>query len=172
MKLFPAKLSERATLQNPWRQRVTALFSANVDPRPPLQRGLLNIQGSASGDIETFEKQNELFSLEPVIKCLLLHLLTTVGPPLSNHSKCEDLLVNYGALLLTDLLFWREFIACNFQGTIWVVSCFHRKFFVCSYTALKEITPYAKWSLIICVQSTFALRTPRYNGHPDNTDSS
>ena len=68
--------------------------------------------------------------------------------------------------------FWREFIACNFQGTIWVVSCFDRKFFVCSYTALKEITTYAKWSLIICVQSTFALRTPRYNGHPDNTDSS
>ena len=94
------------------------MFSANVDPRSPLQRGLLNIQGSASGDIETFEKQNELFSLEPVIKCLLLHLLITVGPPLSNHSKCEDLLVNYGALLLTDLLFWREFIACNFQGTI------------------------------------------------------
>ena len=43
---------------------------------------------------------------------------------------------------------------------------FDRKFFVCSYTALKEITTYAKWSLIICVQSTFALRTPRYNGHP------
>ena len=64
------------------------MFSANVDPRPPLQRGLLNIQGSASGDIETFEKQNELFSLEPVIKCLLLHLLITVGPPLSDHSKC------------------------------------------------------------------------------------
>ena len=172
MKLFPAKLSERATLQNPWRQRVTALFSANVDPRPPLQRGLLNIQGSASGDIETFEKQNELFSSEPVIKCLLLHLLTTVGPPLSDHSKCEDLLVNYGTLLPTDLLFWREFIACNFQGTIWVVWCFHRKFFVCSYTAQKEITPYVNWTLIICVQSTLALRTPHYNGKPDNTDSS
>ena len=81
------------------------MFSANVDPRPPLQRGLLNIQGSASGDIETFEKQNELFSLEPVIKCLLLHLLTTVGPPLSDRSKCEVLMVNYGTVLLTDLLF-------------------------------------------------------------------
>jgi len=108
MKLFTAKLSERATLQNPWRHRVTALFSANVDRRPPLQRGLLNIQppnfqGSASGDIEIFEKQNELFSLGPVIKCLLLDLLTTVGPPLDDHSKCEDLLVNYGTLLLTDL---------------------------------------------------------------------
>ena len=43
-------------------------FYANVDRPPPWQRGLLNIQGPASGDIETFEKQNELFSLEPVIK--------------------------------------------------------------------------------------------------------
>ena len=26
--------------------------------------------------------------------------------------------------------------------------------------------------VIICVQSTLALLTPRYNGHPENTDSS
>ena len=70
-------------------------------------------------------------------------------------------MVIYGTLLLTDPLFGGNFCMQ-----------FHRKFFVCSYTAQKEITPHVKWSLIICVQSTLALRTPRYNGHPDNTDSS
>ena len=47
----------------------------------------------------------KLFFLGPVIKCLLLDLLTTVGPPLSDHSECEVLVVNYGTVLLTDLLF-------------------------------------------------------------------
>ena len=46
MKLFPAKISERATLQNLWCQRVTAsaLLPTNVDWRPPLQQGLMNFQ--------------------------------------------------------------------------------------------------------------------------------
>ena len=44
----------------------SAMFLANVDRRPPLQRGLLNFhfphfQVSASGNIEILEEQNCLF---------------------------------------------------------------------------------------------------------------
>ena len=45
MKLFPAKISERATLQKSMTsERNSALLPANVDRRPPLQRGLMNFQ--------------------------------------------------------------------------------------------------------------------------------
>ena len=69
-----------------------------------------NYQGSASRNIEILEKQNQLFSLEPVIKCLLLHLLTTVGPPLSDHSKCEVLMAITGRCCLR--IFFLEGIYC------------------------------------------------------------
>ena len=45
MKLFPAKISEWATLQTSMTSEGnSALLPANVDWRPPLQRGLMNFQ--------------------------------------------------------------------------------------------------------------------------------
>ena len=41
MKLFPAKITERATLQ---KSMTSESNSTNVDRRPPLQRGLMNFQ--------------------------------------------------------------------------------------------------------------------------------
>ena len=108
-----------------------------------------------------------------VIKSLLLDLLTTVGPPLSDPSKYEDLVVIYGTLLLSDESFWKQFMACNLKGYDMSSFMFSQKVVrMLVYTAQKEITPYVRWSLIICVHSTLAFRTPRYNGHPENTDSS
>ena len=97
--------------------------------------------------------------------------MTTVGPPLSDHSKCEVLMVNYGTVLLTDLLFGGNLLHAISKVRY---KSFHDLTESFSYVRIQrwKRSPYAKWSLIICVQSTFALRTPRYNGHPDNTDSS
>ena len=59
----------------------SALLPVNVDRRLPLQQRLMNFQlqnfhfGSASGNYEILGKQNELFPLGPVIKCLLFALL-------------------------------------------------------------------------------------------------
>ena len=50
MKLFPAKISVRETLQDLWRQRVTVY----VDQRPPLERGLMNFQ------LQNFQLYNKL----------------------------------------------------------------------------------------------------------------
>ena len=45
MKPFPAKISERVTLQNLWRQRCKSeLLAAKVDRRTPLQRGRMNFR--------------------------------------------------------------------------------------------------------------------------------
>ena len=81
MKLFPAKISEKATLQKSMAlEGNSALLPANVDRRPPLQWGLMNFQ------LQNFQlynkslkdcslgKQNELFPPGPDIKCRLLVL--------------------------------------------------------------------------------------------------
>ena len=103
MKLFPTKISDLATLQNLWRQRVTVLcYLCMLTQQPLLQRGFMNFQlqnfqlyNKSLKDwslrkqlivcplnIEILRKQNLLFPKGPVIKSwifyfnlmILLHL--------------------------------------------------------------------------------------------------
>ena len=70
MKLFPAKISERATLQKSMTSKgKSALFPANVGQRPPLQLGLYN--EFLASKFPRPAKQNKLFPSGTVIKWLL-----------------------------------------------------------------------------------------------------
>ena len=67
MKLFPAKISEWATLQTSMTsQSNSALLSANVDRQPPLQRGLMNFQ------LSNFPLYNKSLEDLPLGKQLIL----------------------------------------------------------------------------------------------------
>ena len=100
MKLFPAKISERATLpQSVWRQRVITVhcYPCTVERPPPLQRGLMNFQ------LQNFQlyyislkdwslwKQLILFPLNlnvSVVKCLLFYNLAKL---ISLYKSSEEL---------------------------------------------------------------------------------
>ena len=75
MKPFPAKISERTTLQNLWRLRVTAHCYSRMltDRRPPLKRGFMNFQ------LENFQLCNKSlkdWSLVPgPCSCLGVHVV-------------------------------------------------------------------------------------------------
>ena len=67
MKLFPAKISEQATLQNSMTSKgKSALFPANVGQRPPLKLGLYN--EFLASKFPRLGKQNKLFPSGTVIK--------------------------------------------------------------------------------------------------------
>ena len=65
MKLFPAKISKRAKLQNLWRERITVHCYRGCWPQPPLQRGLMNFQ------LQNFQLSNKSLKDWSLVKRLI-----------------------------------------------------------------------------------------------------
>ena len=77
MKLFPTKISERATLQTLGHQRVTVhccpqMFTGRFNEFPASKFPVIEqIKSGPSGNIEILGKQNYLFPSGSVIKCFI-----------------------------------------------------------------------------------------------------
>ena len=73
------------------------------------------------------DQETDRYLTKPMLKT------NTVEPPLSDHLKCDDLVVANENQPREEvpiyLLFGREFIACNFLVTICVLPCCDGKFF-------------------------------------------